>query len=145
MLDLILIQVIKETTFKFRYWFWFSELEPLNKDAQEKQLDFRELHSATKDAEFKSNNDDNDWASSDDDDDNKRTSCFHIIQNRKKKSESDFKPAPKMNTFVGFLRLANYVNACCVIFGVILSIFLQDLIQENKEGKEKRETGQSSQ
>jgi hypothetical protein len=32
-----------------------------------------------------------------------------------------------MNTFVGFLRLANYVNACCVIFGVILSIFLQDL------------------
>ncbi len=116
----------------------------MNKDAQEKQLDFRELHSATKDAEFKSNNDDNDWASSDDDD-NKRTSCFHIIQNRKKKSESDFKPAPKMNTFVGFLRLANYVNACCVIFGVILSIFLQDLIQENEDGKDKRETGQSSQ
>jgi len=142
MFDILLIQVIKETTFKFR--FCFSELEPLNKDAQEKQLDFRELHSATKDAEFKSNNDDNDWASSDDDD-NKRTSCFHIIQNRKKKSESDFKPAPKMNTFVGFLRLANYVNACCVIFGVILSIFLQDLIQENEQGKEKRETGQSSQ
>ena len=48
-----------------------------------------------------------------------------------------------MNTFVGFLRLANYVNACCVIFGVILSIYLRGINWDKQEenNKEKRDYG----
>ena len=58
------------------------------------------------------------------------------------KDENEFKPAPKMNTFVGFLRLANYVNACCVIFGVILSIYLRGMNWDRNEAveKEKRDS-----
>ncbi len=46
------------------------------------------------------------------------------------KKKSDYKRAPRMNTFVGFLRLANYINASCVIFGVTASI----LMKKNESG-----------
>ena len=117
----------------------FPELTPLNKEDVDRQLDFRELKLASKEAEFKTFNDvDADGHSSDDDASKNDVSCFK--RNRRKKS--DFDPAPKMNTFVGFLRLANYVNACCVIFGVILSIFLHDLdLEENDLDREKRNFG----
>lgn len=42
---------------------------------------------------------------------------------KKKKKKDDFNPAPKMNTFVGFLRLANFVCACVAIFAVVVSLF----------------------
>lgn len=34
-----------------------------------------------------------------------------------------WQPRPRMNAFVGFLRLANYTCSCLVIFGVVVSIF----------------------
>ena len=108
----------------------------------DRQLDFRELKLASKEAEFKTFNGDVD--SSDDDGDGVKkneVSCFKRNP-LKKKSPTDFEPTPMMNTFVGFLRLSNYVNACCVIFGVILSIFLQDLIEDSDVSKkEKRDLG----
>ena len=108
----------------------------------DRQLDFRELKLASKEAEFKTFNGDVD--SSDDDGDGVKkneVSCFKRNP-LKKKSPTDFEPTPMMNTFVGFLRLSNYVNACCVIFGVILSIFLHDLdLEENDLDREKRNFG----
>lgn len=52
----------------------------------------------------------------------------------KEKKKSDYKRAPRMNTFVGFLRLANYINASCVIFGVIASILMKE--DEHSKPKE---------
>ena len=42
---------------------------------------------------------------------------------KKKKKKDDFQPQPKLNLIVGFLRLANYVCAVNVIFGVAVSLF----------------------
>ncbi len=108
-------------------------------------LDFRDLNAAAKEAEFRTYRGDYDSSSSDDETAKKIIQFFHQ-RRKKKKSETDFKPAPKMNTFVGFLRLANYVNACCVIFGVILANFLQDLNVADSEAAEKtkRESGKCS-
>ncbi len=44
-------------------------------------------------------------------------------EEKKKKKKDSFEPHPKMNTLVGFLRLANYVCACNVAFGISVSIF----------------------
>ena len=122
---------------------WVTELEPLNKETADKLLDFRDLNAATKEAEFRTYRGDYDSSSSDDEIARKFIQYFQ--RRKKKKSETDFKPAPKMNTFVGFLRLANYVNACCVIFGVVLANFLQDLdVADSEAEKEKRESGKWS-
>ena len=101
------------------------------------------MNAATKEAEFRTYRGDYDSSSSDDEIASKFIQYFQ--RRKKKKSETDFKPAPKMNTFVGFLRLANYVNACCVIFGVVLANFLQDLdVADSEAEKEKRESGKWS-
>jgi hypothetical protein len=44
-------------------------------------------------------------------------------EKKKKKLKCDFEPHPKMNTLVGFLRLANYISACNVAFGIAISLF----------------------
>ncbi len=114
----------------------------MNKETADKLLDFRDLNAAAKEAEFRTFRGDYDSSSSDDEAAKKIIQFFQ--KRKKKKSETDFKPAPKMNTFVGFLRLANYVNACCVIFGVILANFLQDLkVADSGVEKEKRDSGKS--
>lgn len=48
---------------------------------------------------------------------------YKITEEEFKKLEKKFQPSPKLNTFVGFLRLANYVCASTVTFGVVISIF----------------------
>ena len=43
-------------------------------------------------------------------------------KNKKKRKKDDFQPQPKLNLIVGFLRLANYVCAMNVVFGVAVSL-----------------------
>lgn len=50
---------------------------------------------------------------SEDEDDKEKT---------KRKKGDGFQPSPKMNVIVGFLRLANYVCVCTVIFGLFVSL-----------------------
>ena len=44
-------------------------------------------------------------------------------EKEKMKKKDDFQPQPKLNLIVGFLRLANYVCAMNVVFGVAVSLF----------------------
>ena len=44
-------------------------------------------------------------------------------KDKEKKKKDDFQPQPKLNLIVGFLRLANYVCAMNVVFGVAVSLF----------------------
>ncbi len=45
-------------------------------------------------------------------------------EDKKQEKQADsFQPSPKLNTFVGFLRLANYVCASTVLMGLAVSIF----------------------
>ena len=44
-------------------------------------------------------------------------------ENEEEKKKDSFEPNAKMNTFVGFLRLANYVCAATVMFGLAVSLF----------------------
>ena len=51
--------------------------------------------------------------------------CENEEENKKKKKKrkkDDFQPQPKLNLIVGFLRLANYVCAMNVVFGVAVSL-----------------------
>ena len=48
---------------------------------------------------------------------------YKITEEEFKIKEKKFEPSPKLSTFVGFLRLANYVCASSVTFCVVISIF----------------------
>ena len=43
-------------------------------------------------------------------------------EEKKTKKKDDWQPQPRLNLIVGFLRLANYVCAVNVVFGVAVSI-----------------------
>lgn len=100
----------------------FVELEPLSPDLKKKLLDFDDMKDDPTSTELYLN----------------PTSPpisipaeeIIITNNQedeaKGKKKSDYKRAPRMNTFVGFLRLANYINASCVIFGVVASILMEE-------------------
>lgn len=45
-------------------------------------------------------------------------------EKEEKEEKNEFEPDPKMNTFVGFLRLGNFVCAATVLFGLAVSIFV---------------------
>jgi len=71
---------------------------------------------------------------------------------RRKHHLDGYSPAPKMNTLVGFLRLANYVCACTVVMGVLMSLLYPETAEEkaaaereavrrSKLGLETRESG----
>ncbi|XP_040574191.1 uncharacterized protein [Lepeophtheirus salmonis] len=102
--------------------------EPLSDEIKERLLDMKILRfsSASKRGSSSSSSSSSSDSESDTDDEVKFITFDDGEDGKLPTSPTEFKPNPKMNTFVGFLRLANYVGAVCAVFGIVLSVFWHD-------------------